>query len=87
MPPPVSFVAIGLFVATIGFSIGLDADSVPNDREPAGGRVAFRSPQFARGLTRASAAPVLSQIKVAYPAGLNIFTARRKFGQGEGGAT
>jgi hypothetical protein len=26
MPPPVLFVAIGLFVATIGFSIGLDAD-------------------------------------------------------------
>ena len=26
LPPPVSFVAIGLFVATIGFSIGLDAD-------------------------------------------------------------
>jgi hypothetical protein len=26
MPPLVSFVAIGLFVATIGFSIGLDAD-------------------------------------------------------------
>ena len=26
MPPPVSFVAIGLLVATIGFSIGLDAD-------------------------------------------------------------
>jgi hypothetical protein len=26
MAPPVSFVAIGLFVTTIGFSIGLDAD-------------------------------------------------------------
>jgi len=26
MPPPVSFITIGLFVATIGFSIGLDAD-------------------------------------------------------------
>jgi hypothetical protein len=39
------------------------------------------------GPTRASAAPVLSQIKVAYPAGLNVSTARRKFGQGEGGAT
>jgi CBS domain-containing protein len=33
------------------------------------------------GLTRASAAPVLSQIKVAYPAGLNVSTARRRFGQ------
>jgi hypothetical protein len=39
------------------------------------------------GLTGASTAPVLSQIKVAYLAGLNVSTARRKFGQGEGGAT
>jgi CBS domain-containing protein len=29
----------------------------------------------------------LSQIKVAYPAWPNVSTARRKFGQGEGGAT
>ena len=57
MPPPVSFVAIGLFVATIGFSIGLDADTVPNDREPAGGRVAFRSPQFARGAPASASRP------------------------------
>ena len=60
MPPPVSFVAIGLFVATIGFSIGLDADSVPNDREPAGGGVAFRSPNLREVRPQARAAPETS---------------------------
>ena len=40
-PPPVSFVAIGLFVATIGFSIGLDADIF---RDVAGAEVSGRLP-------------------------------------------
>ena len=43
--------------------------------------------QLDRCVTRASAALVLSQIKVAYPAGLKVSTARRKFGHGKGGAT
>jgi hypothetical protein len=38
MPPPVSFVAIGLFVTTIGFSIGLVADFF---RDVAQGRLAL----------------------------------------------
>ena len=39
------------------------------------------------GLTPAFTAPVLRQIKVAYRPGPKVSTARRKFGQGEGGAT
>ena len=39
------------------------------------------------GLTRASAAPVLSQIKFAYLTWLKVSRALPKFGQGEGGAT
>jgi hypothetical protein len=50
MPPPVSFVAIGLFVATIGFSIGLHAGIF---RDVAGAEVSGA----ARALSRPTHSP------------------------------
>jgi hypothetical protein len=50
MSPPVSFVAIGLFEATIGFSIGRDADIF---RDVAGAEVSGA----ARALSRPTHSP------------------------------
>ena len=52
MPPPVSFVAIGLLVATIGFSIGLDADIFRD--------VAAEASGAARALSRPTHSPSMA---------------------------